>query len=179
MQRTTSNGFTIVELIIVVVVMGILVGITIVTYNGITVRAATSKRDADETELYNAILAGRAATGKTLPDITGRGWTEQGCSNVAPYGKNTDNKEPKDLPKTSMCWTIYYQSLDLIAAASSINLNSLKAGDAYGNPYIFDENEGEHDDSTRCNKDELYYYIHDGTATRTLWKQVPNSLAGC
>jgi prepilin-type N-terminal cleavage/methylation domain-containing protein len=42
-MRKTSNGFTIVELLIVIVVIGILAAITIVAYSGFTARAENAK----------------------------------------------------------------------------------------------------------------------------------------
>jgi len=56
----TERGFTIVELLIVIVVIGILAAITIVSYNGITARANTNSAKANATaflkkaELYAA-----------------------------------------------------------------------------------------------------------------------------
>lgn len=58
--KTKSQGFTIVELLIVVVVIAILAAITIVSYNGITARAnlsaakATAATVQKKSELYNA-----------------------------------------------------------------------------------------------------------------------------
>lgn len=46
-QRNTQNGFTIVELLIVVVVIAILAAITVVAYNGITQRAVESSMKSD------------------------------------------------------------------------------------------------------------------------------------
>lgn len=58
--RTLQSGFTIIELLVVVVVIGILASITIVSYNGITTRANTTSAQAAarttalKLEAYNA-----------------------------------------------------------------------------------------------------------------------------
>lgn len=53
-SQTTSRGFTIVELLIVIVVIGILAGLIITAYNGIQQRAMTTSLQAD---LRNAVVA--------------------------------------------------------------------------------------------------------------------------
>ena len=50
-----QRGFTIVELLIVIVVIAILAAITIVAYNGIQTRARDSQRDADLASIQKAL----------------------------------------------------------------------------------------------------------------------------
>ena len=54
-----QKGFTIVELLIVIVVIAILAAITIVAYNGIQTRARNSKISSDIAMLQRAIQAAR------------------------------------------------------------------------------------------------------------------------
>ena len=64
MRRSLSKGFTIVELLIVVVVIAILAAITIVAYNGIRLRAETSALESDiTTTLKKLELERNAETG--------------------------------------------------------------------------------------------------------------------
>ncbi len=83
------RGFTIVELLIVIVVIGILAAITIVAYNGIQVRAQNAKTlvavDAYKTALslyivdhgsppdYSSLPSGGACLGTGYPDINADG----------------------------------------------------------------------------------------------------------
>jgi len=55
-----NTGFTIVELLIVIVVIGILAAITIVAYNGIQQRATTAAIQSEVTQNAKSIMAGMA-----------------------------------------------------------------------------------------------------------------------
>lgn len=127
MQKSKS-GFTLVELLIVIVVIAILAAISIVAYNGVQERAKVSQANTDLRNLQKAILTAREATGKTLLQITGSNCTR--CYNAAAYE----------------------QAIDRIGAAAGANIGYLKSGDPWGNPYGIDENEGE---NGNCNQDQL------------------------
>ena len=66
MVRRKQSGFTIVELLIVIVVIGILAGISIVAYSGIQRNAQVSSVRADLENLQKAMLMYRVDVG-TLP----------------------------------------------------------------------------------------------------------------
>lgn len=63
-KKTTAKGFTIVELLIVIVVMGILATIVIVTYQGVQDKANTTKNQSNakeviaKAEAYNSLETG-------------------------------------------------------------------------------------------------------------------------
>jgi len=79
MQRAKQKGFTIVELLIVIVVIAILAAITIVAYNGIQTRARDASRDAAVRTLRNSLEL-YAADNNVYPNPCGTAGT--GC-NVA------------------------------------------------------------------------------------------------
>lgn len=62
-MRYRQSGFTIVELLIVIVVIAILAAITIVAYNGIQQRARDSDRTADITAVQKALELYRVDNG--------------------------------------------------------------------------------------------------------------------
>ena len=126
-KKPLQGGFTIVELLIVVVVIAILAAVTIMSYNGITARAQQSKIAEDMANLQKAIVVARKNTGRTLLSITGNGYTASSCS-TKPAG--TDLAE---LARTDSCWTVYLSTLDKISIASGTSCN--KDGIAvYANP---------------------------------------------
>ena len=62
-----NHGFSIVELLIVIVVIGILAAISIVAYNGIANRAIDSKMAATADALKKKVLVKQATDGKASP----------------------------------------------------------------------------------------------------------------
>lgn len=75
MVKKKQNGFTIVELLIVIVIIGILAAITAVAYNGIQERAKVSRANNDLALLNKAIQTARISEDKTLYSITGSNCT--------------------------------------------------------------------------------------------------------
>ena len=69
-KKFSRSGFTIVELLIVIVVIAILASITIVAFNGIQQRARNSQIVQGVTMYEKAIRLYQAGTG-TLPSVTG------------------------------------------------------------------------------------------------------------
>lgn len=138
------RGFTIVELLIVIVIIGILAAVVVVAYNGIQNQAQAAKIKADQKELMKAIVSARQTTGKTLLEITGNTWTSDAC-----YSQPTGT-DLATLSQAGVCWTTYLQTLDAISVASESNVRGLV--DPWGRPYYIDENEGE-DPFSPCQED--------------------------
>jgi len=67
-----SGGFTIVELLIVIVVIGILATITVVAYNGIQTRAVNSKNVSEATQAVKLLESYKAAN-DTYPPTSAAG----------------------------------------------------------------------------------------------------------
>lgn len=127
-----KQGFTIVELLIVIVVIAILAAITVVAFNGIQQRAKNQQASSDLATLAKAIHLARINDNKVLKDITGNACT--GCGTQANYEL----------------------TLDRIGTAANMNLAPLKAGNPWGNRYTIDENEMENTAvNGGCNRDAL------------------------
>ncbi|MFZ1243379.1 MAG: type II secretion system protein, partial [Candidatus Saccharimonas sp.] len=136
-------GFTIVELLIVIVVIAILAAISLVAYNGIQERARNTKINQDLASLQKAIMLARETTGKTLYGITTANFTGNACAS-----KDT-GADLAALPKTDGCWVRYETTLKAIYDASGSDVRNIV--DPWGRPYAIDENEGEN----YCAKDTI------------------------
>lgn len=169
-------GFTIVELLIVIVVIAILAAITIVSYNGIQQRANESKIKSDLSMINKAILSARTTTGKTLTDITGASpsyVTADGC------GGKADGTDLAAFPQSDICWVRYNAALQAISTASGANIRNLK--DPWGRPYYIYEQEGR-TSPTSCTQDQISSFSRPFVQWNPNWTyaiNISNSLSGC
>ena len=141
-----KQGFTIVELLIVVVVIAILAAVTIVSYTGITTQAKDAKRDADLTQLMKAIMIAKETTQQNFAQITGSTYTANACASKA------DGTDLGALPLTDSCWVNYNSALAAISSASGIIVTGMVDPDGW--PYMIDENET----ATNCIRDSIGYF---------------------
>jgi len=161
-KRQPSKGFTIVELLIVIVVIGILAAITIVSFNGVQSRARTTKINTDITNLQKAITAARITNGGTpLRYVTNNTATGSNC-----WGK-PDGTDLAALSKADGCWVDYLNALTVIKNIGGIDVTKLV--DPWGRPYYIDENEAEATPPTAgCNTDKIGYYAQSFTSGQTM-----------
>ena len=111
-----QRGFTIVELLIVIVVIAILAAISIVAYTGVQARARDSKRSSDLTQIKKALLAYDAIHGGVVrPGVSGytkpvgepgmAGWDVSTSANWLIFLRSTNGNMPVDpvnaVPDTS------------------------------------------------------------------------------
>ena len=163
-MKISTRGFTIVELLIVIVIIGILAAITIVAYNGIQTRSTNSRIDSDMRNLRVAIdLARQNSGGVALRYVTGSTATGSGC-----WSKATDT-DLATLSKTDTCWVAYTNALNFISNASNMDVRNLI--DPWGRPYYMDENEGEGaDPPNACGDDAIGYYSRPFVTSQTMTK---------
>ena len=167
--KNKIRGFTIVELIIVIIVIAILATLVITAYNGVQDKAKLSKAQADLSQLEKAILVARVNTGETLKEITGSGYTWGPCVS------GTD----VFLPPPANCWNRYRLTLSDIAAAAGTSLSGLNDGSPYGLPYRIDENEGDNPDNPCANKDSISAVAYQTPLHILTVMSVPFSLPQC
>lgn len=100
-KRNNDRGFTIVELLIVIVVIGILAAITIVAYNGVQSRANYSREQADMNSI-NKMIQMYYATNNSYPNTGGsgswQGWTQAAnfVPGIVPTYASTIPQMPSD-----------------------------------------------------------------------------------
>ena len=146
-----KSGFTIVELLIVVVIIAILAAVTAVAYNGIMARAQESKMRSDINQIQKAVMIARINSGKTLQGVTGVYASVQAC------GDKTNGTDLAALPQSDSCWVNYNAMMDKISIASGTNIRAMR--DAWGRPYLVYEAEGG-TPSQPCRTDEIGVFAY-------------------
>lgn len=132
------NGFTIVELLIVIVVIAVLAAIAIVSYNGITQRAYESGLKSDLTTSASKLEIDRVKSGdETYPDILSE--ANDG------FGLRTDSSN-----------TLQYTLGDINAKSFCLSISSSRTDRVYN--YL----------STRGTPQEGYCVGHSGSSLSTL-----------
>jgi prepilin-type N-terminal cleavage/methylation domain-containing protein len=173
MHRKHPFGFSVPELLIVIVVIGILSTIVAISYSGIQDRARDSKMRTDLKELQSAIEIARSKKATTLFGITNDDSTAWTCT------QHPSGIDLATLAKTDGCWISYSSTLDAISNASGKDVRSLV--DAWGRPYFIDENENENNLGS-CNKDVVGVYknpfvFDDWNPVHS--RELSNVMSGC
>ena len=87
MKKSRQSGFTIVELLIVIVVIGILAALVIVTFSGIQQKARDTKRQTDVKALHSQLEAFFAQNGGGYPilaDVNTAAWRTTNMKGLDP-----------------------------------------------------------------------------------------------
>lgn len=146
-MKRNNSGFTIVELLIVIVVIAVLAAVSVVAYNGVQNRARQSKISSDLSLLQKAVMAGRINVSNNMRSFVTHGYVAGSC---ASHPAGTDLAA---LPRTDACWTTYGTALSQIETASGIKVTGMT--DPWGRPYFIDANEGEPHFNAGCAKDNF------------------------
>ncbi len=135
-SRVQMPGFTIVELLIVVVIIGVLASISVGAFNGVQEKARLSDIKSDIATLSKAIRMARESRQMQLVQMTGNGSYGAGGSsaacNVKPGGTDL-----VALPQTDGCWVSYNRILTEVTAASGVNVQGMR--DPWNRPYSINE----------------------------------------
>lgn len=145
-MRKSVSGFTIVELLIVIVVIAVLAAVTTVAYNGLQTRAQNAKIASDISILQKAALAAREAKAKPLLGVVSYNCGNGGESACC-IGQYSDLSSSTVAPR---CWAAWQNYQQTIGEASGIDLANMT--DPWGQPYIFEVVESAND----CRQDKIY-----------------------
>jgi type II secretion system protein G len=115
-----QQGFTIVELLIVIVVIGILAGLVIVTYNGIQQKARNTERTTDISALQSHLEAYFAQNNGTYPTLdnlntqpaTGNWWIQDNMKGLSKEALRDPKSASYSLASTPTTNQYAYQPTD-------------------------------------------------------------------
>ena len=132
-QVSNRQGFTIVELLIVVVVIAILAAITIVSYNGITQRALVTSLSTDLTNASKQLKLDQVTLGAFPTSLAAaNGGSGVKASNGAVYQYSYDNSASAQ----TFCITISKGSTDYFINQSGVPTVGVCSGHIAGGPPV-------------------------------------------
>jgi general secretion pathway protein G len=111
--RKKNSGFTIIELLIVIIVIGILATLVIVTYNGIQQKARNTKRNTDINAIQGQVEAYFAQNGKypTLANVNDSTWRSTNMKGLDPNALKDPNGSTQALVATTTANSYVYAVL--------------------------------------------------------------------
>lgn len=144
------KGFTIIELLVVIVTLGILAGITAVSYRGIRERGDEARRKEDFAKIIDAVKGTRAKTGTTLA----------GSMNELSVGLNNCSADidfrKERVRQTNDCFRHYHNFFNELERVSGVDLSRVRDGDGKNRPYIIEMREGVN--GNNCDVDKIKYF---------------------
>jgi len=125
-RNSNAQGFTIVELLIVIVVIGILALLVITTYSGIQAKARNSKRQTDVQSLQTQIEAFYSQNGyyPSLGDLNSVTWRATNMKSLDANALVDPSSTCDPTKTTSTC----------LASAAAAKVYSYAVKDSSGNP---------------------------------------------
>ncbi len=135
MRQERRTGFTIVELLIVIVIIGILAGLVVNIFVGVQEKARKTRALSEVKSMGRFIRTLQTDMGvETISEVTGSNYSSLSCYDIGNIQR---------IPKTHACWVAYNNFLDAFEAHSKNSMAAWRNGDPWGAPYVIDENEGE------------------------------------
>jgi prepilin-type N-terminal cleavage/methylation domain-containing protein len=108
--KRKESGFTIVELLIVIVVIGILAALVVTTFSGIQKKARDSERQTDINALHGQVEAYYAQNGKypTLANLNDTTWVSANLKGLDPAALKDPRGTASTLAATAASGTYSY-----------------------------------------------------------------------